>query len=78
MHSTSISAIAKKAGAGKGTFYLYFQDKYDLLERIVIRKSTEVLQRAHDAMILRTPKTLKEETLFIDEISLELNRNRSF
>lgn len=75
VHSTSISAIAKKAGVGKGTFYLYFQDKYDLLERIVIRKSTEVLQRAHDAMILRTPKTLKEEMIFfIDEILLELNR----
>lgn len=75
VQSTSISAIAKKAGVGKGTFYLYFKDKYDLLERIVIRKSTEVLQRAHDAMLLRAPQNLKEEiTYFIDEILLELDR----
>lgn len=73
--STSISAIAKKAGVGKGTFYLYFKDKYDLLERIVIRKSTEVLQRAYDAMLLRAPESKEEQLIyFIDEILLDLDR----
>ena len=29
---TSIADIAQQAGVAKGTFYLYFKDKYDLHE----------------------------------------------
>lgn len=32
---TSIADIAQKAGVAKGTFYLYFKDKYDLREKII-------------------------------------------
>lgn len=28
---TSISEIAERAGVAKGTFYLYFKDKYDII-----------------------------------------------
>ena len=30
IEKTSISDIAKKAGVAKGTFYLYFADKYEI------------------------------------------------
>ncbi len=30
INKTSISEIVEKAGVAKGTFYLYFADKYDL------------------------------------------------
>ncbi|MBQ5360717.1 MAG: helix-turn-helix transcriptional regulator, partial [Lachnospiraceae bacterium] len=30
IHDTTISNIAEKAGVAKGTFYLYFKDKYDI------------------------------------------------
>ena len=36
---TSIQEIADKAGVRKGTFYLYFKDKYDLQEQLIARKS---------------------------------------
>ncbi|NMA85877.1 MAG: TetR/AcrR family transcriptional regulator [Tissierellia bacterium] len=46
IHDTAINDIVKKAGVAKGTFYLYFQDKYDLLDRIVLNKSAHVLCEA--------------------------------
>ncbi len=46
IHDTAISDIVKKAGVAKGTFYLYFKDKYDLLDRIVLNKSAQVLCEA--------------------------------
>ncbi|MDE5916914.1 MAG: TetR/AcrR family transcriptional regulator, partial [Oscillospiraceae bacterium] len=32
---TSISEIVEKAGVAKGTFYLYFKDKYDLKNKLI-------------------------------------------
>lgn len=46
INNTAISDIAKKAGVGKGTFYLYFKDKYDILDQIILKKSTELLEEA--------------------------------
>ena len=31
IHNTSIADIVEQAGVAKGTFYLYFKDKYDKL-----------------------------------------------
>ena len=43
---TSVSDIAKSAGVAKGTFYLYFKDKYDLHEKLVIHKSEQLFRHA--------------------------------
>ena len=32
---TSIAEISKNAGIAKGTFYLYFKDKYDIRNKLV-------------------------------------------
>lgn len=46
IHDTAINDIVKKAGVAKGTFYLYFKDKYDLLDKIILDKSSQVLSEA--------------------------------
>ena len=46
VHATAIDEVVKKAGVAKGTFYLYFKDKYDLLDQIVIHKTSAVLKSA--------------------------------
>lgn len=46
VNSTTIDEIVKKAGVAKGTFYLYFRDKYDILDMIVIRKTSALLRDA--------------------------------
>ena len=45
-HETVIDDIVKKAGVAKGTFYLYFKDKYDLLDNIIYQKSSLVTKEA--------------------------------
>ncbi|MBO5449719.1 MAG: TetR/AcrR family transcriptional regulator [Ruminococcus sp.] len=43
---TSITDIADKAGVAKGTFYLYFKDKYDIRNRLISHKSSQIFLRA--------------------------------
>lgn len=56
--STTIDDVVRKAGIAKGTFYLYFKDKYDLMDRIVAHKSLAVLS---DAMNKLKDKKLNSE-----------------
>ncbi len=46
IHNTAIDDIVKKAGVAKGTFYLYFKDKYDIINKIILQKSSMVLKEA--------------------------------
>lgn len=69
IHDTAINDIVKKAGVAKGTFYLYFKDKYDLLDRIVLNKSAQVLCEAIKYNGLIKFESFEEEVLnFIDYI----------
>src|SRR5699024_1852021 len=43
---TAISDNVKKAGVDKGTFYTYFKNKEDILERLILNKSMKVLDEA--------------------------------
>ena len=45
---TSIDDIVRKAGIAKGTFYLYFKNKYELLEQIVLQQGANVLRSAFE------------------------------
>ena len=44
--NTAIDDIVKKAGVAKGTFYLYFKDKYDIINRLILQKSSQVVNEA--------------------------------
>ena len=59
--NTSISMICQKAGIAKGTFYLYFHDKEDVLRNLVKKMSFDILKDAHD-------ESLKENTDFINTV----------
>ncbi len=68
--ATAIDDIVKAAGIARGTFYLYFKDKNDLLEQIIIYKSTEAMK----AVIKSTfSVTITEETDFYDMFRKFLN-----
>lgn len=38
----SIDDIVKKAGVAKGTFYLYFKDKVDLISKLILKKQLTI------------------------------------
>lgn len=42
--ATAVDDVVKAAGIARGTFYLYFKDKSDLLEQLVFYKSTETMK----------------------------------
>lgn len=46
VNNTTISDIVSRAGIAKGTFYLYFKDKYELMDAIVLRRSAKLLDEA--------------------------------
>ncbi len=50
VHNTVIDDIVKSAGVAKGTFYLYCKDKYDLVDKIILKKSSIMLNDAMEAV----------------------------
>ncbi|MBR3282568.1 MAG: TetR/AcrR family transcriptional regulator [Ruminococcus sp.] len=76
---TSISDIVNKAGVAKGTFYLYFKDKYDIRNRLVARKSSQLFRNAIDSIGPGIEELEYEERIIriIDDIINQLNNNQS-
>ncbi|MBE6062424.1 MAG: TetR/AcrR family transcriptional regulator [Clostridium butyricum] len=69
IEKTSIGDIAERAGVAKGTFYLYFKDKYDLLNKLILQKSNIIIREALDKTNGIGTNDFKKRTLyFIDYI----------
>lgn len=49
LEKTSVRDIMKEAGFGLGTFYLYYDDKNDLKEKIVLSKAMDIIISAEEA-----------------------------
>lgn len=65
INNTSIQDIAEKAGIAKGTFYLYFNDKYQLQERVITEKSRELFKNAVLKLQKENINSLDDEIIFI-------------
>ncbi len=48
--NTSIQDIADNAGVGKGTFYLYFKDKYEIRDKVIADYSQKLFNKALTAL----------------------------
>lgn len=62
--ATAVDDIVKASGIARGTFYLYFKDKSDLLEQIIMYKSMESIKR----LLSAASQKIKEENLPFTEI----------
>lgn len=47
IEETSVSEIAKNAQMAKGTFYLYYKDKYEIRDSLIARQTHAIFQQAH-------------------------------
>lgn len=65
INTTTIDDIVKRAGVAKGTFYLYFKNKYDLLEGIVVKKASTLLKDAMLATEIKQFDTRLERVTFL-------------
>ena len=76
---TSITDIVSKAGVAKGTFYLYFKDKYDIRNKLIAHKSSQLFKNALNDLGKELDSLPFEEKLIkiIDNILDQLNNNQS-
>lgn len=73
---TSVSDIARSAGVAKGTFYLYFTDKFDLRNRIIAHQADRLFMEAYRALMKADIADLEDQIIFlVDYILNRLSRN---
>ncbi|WP_341429539.1 TetR/AcrR family transcriptional regulator [Clostridium chauvoei] len=77
INNTAISDIVKSAGVGKGTFYLYFKDKYDIRDKLVTKKTGELFEKATIELKLNNINDFDKQVIFvIDYIIDQLNKDK--
>lgn len=75
---TSISDIAHTAGVAKGTFYLYFTDKYEIRDRLIARTAGQLFLAAHQALEDAKIPVFEDKIIFIvDYILGIMKENKS-
>lgn len=76
---TSITDIVSNAGVAKGTFYLYFKDKYDIRNKLVSHKSSQLFKNALNDLgsELNTMSVEDKIIKVVDNIVNQLNTNQS-
>ena len=73
---TSIADIVRDAGVAKGTFYLYFKDKYDIQKKLIADKSASLFQHALDySHYEEQPTTAKKMIAIIDDLLKQMQKN---
>ncbi len=79
IQKTSISDIVEKAGVAKGTFYLYFKDKYDIRNKLIAHKASQLFKAAEDAFQRSNIKDedIESKIIFlVDHIVNQLSANK--
>ncbi len=77
VNNTSIQDIADEAGVGKGTFYLYFKDKYDIRDKVIANCSSKLFSDALAALNNSYIQNFEDQIIFIINYILdELNKNK--
>lgn len=73
---TSISDIVQQAGMAKGTFYLYFRDKYELQEQLIIHKAEVVFRHALSQVSLQMCPSSEEQIIaLVDDILAQMEED---
>lgn len=62
---TSIQDIVDEANVAKGTFYLYFKDKYELRDILIAKKSMALFNDAINALHSNYIKNFADQIIFV-------------
>ena len=75
---TTINNIVEAAGVAKGTFYLYFKDKYDIRNKLIAHKASRIFSVADDALSKTHLTELDDRIIFLaDNIIEQFNADKS-
>lgn len=76
MSNTSVSDIVNRAGMAKGTFYLYFHNKYDLQSKLISYKASQMLRHALDFSGYRKQEGTEDKIIaIIDDLLRQFQEN---
>ena len=74
---TSIHDIVQKAGVAKGTFYLYFKDKYDIRDKLIAETAGKLFLSAHEELQKADIPGFEDKMIFIvDYVISKLENNK--
>lgn len=74
---TSIQDIVEKANVAKGTFYLYFKDKYELRDILIAKKSRKLFNDALTKLRKNYIENFSDQIIFIINYVIdELTKNQ--
>ena len=77
INSTTVDDITKTAGLAKGTFYLYYKDKYAVKDELITRESKKLFDKALRKLEKKKIKGFTNQLIFvIDEVIKELEKNK--
>ncbi len=78
-HVVSIDEIVKAAGVAKGTFYLYFQDKYDLISKLILDKAARYMRELNfRSNVIETPAEFDSTLLtYLEYVCKFLEKNKT-
>lgn len=68
---TSISDIVKKAEMAKGTFYLYFKDKFDIRTALITEKAGKLFSVVREKMRDKKADSLEETVIQLVDIIID-------
>lgn len=76
INETSIQEIVEQANVAKGTFYIYFKDKYEIRDILIVKKSHQLFEEALQELRKNYISNLSDQVIFIinhviDELSKE-------
>lgn len=78
INKTTINNIVDAAGVAKGTFYLYFKDKYDIRNKLISHKAKRVFSAAYDALSKTQLTDFDDRLIFlVDNIIEQFNTDKS-
>lgn len=82
MKPPTVDEVVKLAGVAKGTFYLYFRDKYDLMDQLVLKKLAECIKGASEAVSRKFEgkdvTDVEHLCVFLDTVLDSLAENKEF
>ena len=78
INQTTINNIVEAAGVAKGTFYLYFKDKYDIRNKLIAHKAKRVFSVAYEALSKTRLTDFDDRIIFlVDNIIEQFNADKS-
>lgn len=72
VEKTTIAEISKAADVAKGTFYLYFKDKYEIRNRLISHESSKLFKDAV-AALEKESSAVSEEPAFEEKMIFIIN-----